>query len=118
MSTTLPRTLTLAAALASAFVVAGTAGASAHSIEQRQINQRLAIEHGRQSGSITWLEGRRLRAEQQRIMQVEKALKADGHLSHADKRILADMQDEARANIVAETTDRRNRWRFLPRIGN
>jgi hypothetical protein len=118
MSNTLTRSLTLAAALASAFVVAGTAGASAHSIEQRQINQRLAIEHGRQTGSITWLEGRRLRAQQLRIMRMEKILKADGHLSPSDRRILSKMQDEARYNIVAEKTDGRRRLGFLPRIGN
>jgi hypothetical protein len=117
MSTTLTRTLTLAAALTSAFVVAGTAAASAHSVEKRQINQRLAIEQGRQTGSITWLEGRRLRAEQQRIQRMEKILKADGYLSAGDRRILANMQNEAR-NIIAEKTDNRRRVGFLPRVGN
>jgi hypothetical protein len=114
MSTTLTRTLTLAAA----FVVAGTATASAHSVEKRQINQRLAIEQGRQTGSITWLEGRRLRAEQQRIQRMEKILKADGYLSASDRRILANMQNEARRNIIAEKTDSRRRVGFLPRVGN
>jgi len=37
-------------------LAAGTTVASAHSVEERQIKQRLAIEHGRQTGSITWLE--------------------------------------------------------------
>ena len=118
MSTTLTSTLTLAAALASAFVVAGTATASAHSVEKRQINQRLAIEQGRQTGSITWIEGRRLRAEQQRIQRMEKILKADGYLSASDRRILANMQNEARRNIIAEKTDNRRRLGFLPRVGN
>lgn len=111
-------TLTRTLALAAAMLAAGTAVASAHSIEERQISQRLAIEQGRQAGSITWLEGRRLRAEQQRIMRVEKALKADGHLSASDKRILRQMQDNARINIVSEGTDRRRRLGFLPRVGN
>jgi hypothetical protein len=114
MSTTLTRPLVLAAA----FAVAGSAMASAHTIEQRQIEQRFAIETGRQTGSITWLEGRRLRAEQQKIMQVEKSLKADGRLSPRDRRILRTLQDDAEARIVAEKADTRRRWRFLPRVGN
>ncbi len=111
-------TLTRTIALAAAMLAAGTAVASAHSVEERQIKQRLAIEHGRQTGSITWLEGRRLRAEQQRILRMERILKADGHLSASDRRILAQMQNEARRNIVAEKTDGRRRLGFLPRVGN
>jgi hypothetical protein len=110
--------LTRTFALAAAFLAAGTAIASAHTAEQRSINQRLAIEEGRQTGSITWLEGRRLRAEQQRIMRMEKLLKADGHLSASDKRILRNMQNDARSHIYAEKTDSRRRLGFLPRIGN
>lgn len=116
MLTTLTRSLTLAAAAAAA-VVAGTAGASAHSAEARSIEQRLSIEQGRQTGSITWLEGRRLRAEQQKINRIEQALKSDGRLSGKDKRVLKTLQDEADAHIIAEQTDNRRR-RFLPRIGN
>jgi hypothetical protein len=116
MSITLTRSLTLAA-LASASIVAGTFGASAHSSEERSIEQRLTIEQGRQTGSITWLEGRRLRAEQQKIIRVEQALKSDGRLSVKDRRVLRTLQDEAEAHIVAEQTDSRRRL-FLPRIGN
>ncbi|HEX5666148.1 MAG TPA: hypothetical protein VFX71_04885 [Hyphomicrobium sp.] len=116
MTTTLTRSLALATFAASA-LVASVAGASAHSIDQRSIEQRLTIEQGRQSGSITWLEGRRLRAEQQKIVRVEQALKSDGHLSGKDRRVLRTLQDQAEARIVAEQTDNRRR-RFLPRIGN
>jgi hypothetical protein len=116
MTTTLTRSLALAT-LATSALVASVAGASAHSIDQRSIEQRLTIEQGRQSGSITWLEGRRLRAEQQKIVRVEQALKSDGHLSGKDRRVLKTLQDQAEARIVAEQTDNRRR-RFLPRIGN
>jgi hypothetical protein len=51
-------------------------------------------------------------------MQVEKSLKADGALSARDRRILRTLQNDAEAHIVAEKTDNRRRWRFLPRIGN
>ena len=111
-------TLTRAIALAAAMLASGTTVASAHSFEDRQVKQRLAIEKGRQTGSITWLEGRRLRAEQQRILRMEKILKADGYLSASDKRILAKMQNEARRHIFAEKTDNRRRLGFLPRVGN
>lgn len=111
-------TLARSLALAAAMLAAGTTVASAHSVEERQIKQRLAIEHGRQTGSITWLEGRRLRAEQQRILRMERILKADGYLSTSDRRILAQMQKDARRNIVAEKTDGRRRLGFLPRVGN
>lgn len=116
MSTTLTRSLAFAA-LAASTLVAGTVGAAAHSSEDRSIEQRLTIEQGRQTGSITWLEGRRLRAEQQRIIRVEQALKSDGRLSGKDRRVLKTLQDDAEAHIVAEQTDNRRR-RFLPRIGN
>lgn len=114
MSTTLTRPL----ALAAAFAVLGSGLASAHTIEQRQIEQRYQIEKGRETGSITWLEGRRLRAEQQKIMRVEKSLQSDGRLSSRDRRILRTLQNDAEAHIVAEKVDSRRRWRFLPRIGN
>jgi hypothetical protein len=114
MSTTLSHPLVLAAAL----LVLGSTLASAHTIEQRQTEQRYQIETGREKGSITWLEGRRLRAEQQKIMRVENSLKADGALSARDRRILRTLQNDAEAHIVAEKTDNRRRWRFLPRIGN
>ncbi len=112
------RTIPLAAAFAAALVVTGAAGASAHSNEARQIEQRLAIEKGRQTGALTWTEGRKLRKEQAEIMRVESALKADGRLSARDKRILHRLQDNAEGHIVAEKTDRLRRWRFLPRVGN
>ena len=108
------RILTLTGAL----LMAGTSAAFAHSNEARQIEQRTAIEEGRQNGTITWREGRRLRKEQAEIMRVEAELKADGHLSTRDKRILHAMQNEAQGHILAEETDRQRRWRFLPRVGN
>jgi hypothetical protein len=110
------RTASLAA-LAAALLVAGTVVASAHSAEDRSIEQRLTIEEGRQSGSITWLEGLRLRAEQRKINRVEATLKSDGRLSAKDRRVLRTLQDEAEAHIVSEETDSRRRL-FLPRIGN
>jgi hypothetical protein len=110
------RTASLAA-LAAAVLVSSTVVASAHSAEDRSIEQRLAIEKGRQTGSITWVEGLRLRSEQKKINQVESTLNSDGRLSAKDKRVLRTLQDEAEAHIVSEESDGRRR-RFLPRIGN
>jgi len=105
-------------AITGALIVAGAGGALAHSNDARQLEQRLAIEQGRQSGALTWSEGRALRKQQAEIVRVERALKADGHLSAADKRVLHRLQDQAEGRIIAESTDRWHRWRILPRIGN
>jgi len=110
--------MTRTIALAAVLLVTGTAGAFAHSNEARQIEQRLAIEKGREAGTITWREGRKLRREQADILRVERELMADGQLSARDKRLLHTLQNDAEAHIVAERSDRLRRWHFLPRVGN
>jgi hypothetical protein len=107
------RTLTLAAAV----LVTSTAVAAAHSVEARFEEENDTIEYGRQTGSITWLEGRKLRRELGEIARVKDRLEADGRLSSRDKRILYRMQDRADAHIEAEASDRWHRLWWLPRVG-
>jgi hypothetical protein len=104
-------------ALAFAVLAASTAGALAHSNSQHRHDQQSAIELGRQDGSITWREGRRLRRELAEIARVERAFLADGHLSGQERRILREMRRDADALIAAEANDNYHRWSILPRVG-
>lgn len=108
--------------IAGSMLVASTVSALAHtpsksSIDARQKRQLGAIEQGRQSGSITWTEGIKLRALQKSIARKEARLAADGRLSRSDRRYLTSLQDGAYAEIQAEKSDRRRRLRWLPRVG-
>ena len=58
--------------------LATSAAAYAGGIQDRQTFQLGQIEQGRQDGSITWREGLRLRAEQQRITRVRNDLEVEG----------------------------------------
>lgn len=103
--------------LAVLLALAAPAIASADTVSDRQARQAARIEHGRQTGSITWLEGIQLRKQQTRIERTKEALEADGHLSRNDRRTLAAMQNDASDNIYAESHDRRHRLWGLPRVG-
>jgi len=108
--------------IAAALIAATTAGAVAYhpsqqGFEARMQHQQRAIEDGRRSGAITWSEGNRLRAEQRAILRERDVLASDGHISHADRRILRDLQDQAEASIWALSNDSHRRLWFAPRVG-
>jgi hypothetical protein len=105
------------ASLALVLSVAAPALASASSFDDRQAIQGERIERGRNNGSITWTEGIKLRAEQNRIARAKSRLEADGRLSKSDRATLADMQDQASQNIRAERNDGWHRLFGLPRVG-
>lgn len=109
--------MTRLSALAAAALVAMTGTAFAHSNDDRLAEQAAWIEAGRQDGSITWTEGLKLRKEQREIARVKAEFEADGRLSPTERRVLHKMQDEAQANIQAETMDNVHRLSWLPRIG-
>ena len=96
---------------------ASATAASSRNIEARQDRQADRIEDGRRSGSITWREGMKLRAEQRRIKKVERAFENDGHLDRQERRILANMQDRASSNIRHERRDSWRRAWWAPRVG-
>lgn len=91
--------------------------ASASSFDDRQALQGERIERGRNNGSITWTEGIKLRAEQNRIARTKAQLEADGYLSKSDRNTLAEMQHQASQNIRAERSDGWHRLFGLPRVG-
>ena len=107
------------ATIAAGILIATSASALAHgpSVDQRQDRQARAIEHGRQAGSITWLEGLKLRAEQRRIARVEAQYKADGRLDRNERKTLDRLLDDAARNIADERRDARRRPDWLPRVG-
>jgi len=103
--------------IASTLLIATTAAASAASIDATQSRQAKAIEHGRQSGKITWTEGVQLRAEQNRIARREAELRSDGYLSGSDRRELQALQRKAWQHIGKEKRDGWRRVWWLPRVG-
>ena len=94
-----------------------TAAAYADGIQDRQTFQLGQIEQGRQDGSITWREGLRLRAEQQRISTVRRELEVDGRLPTVNRRVLYRMQDDAAEHIEEARYNARHRLNGLPRVG-
>jgi len=103
--------------IAASLLIAGTAAASAHSIDGTQYRQEKRIEHGRESGSITWIEGLKLRAEQNRIARKEADFRSDGHLSRSEYRQLRKLQQKASRHIAHEKHDGWHRVWWLPRVG-
>lgn len=103
--------------LALMLTIAAPALASAGVVDDRQTRQAEWIERGRDKGSITWTEGLKLRAEQNRIARAKAALEADGYLSKSDLTKLTEMQNEAARNIRTESRDGWHRLWGLPRVG-
>jgi hypothetical protein len=115
--TTHMSTTTKISAIALALLTLAPVTANANSIDNRQANQADRIEKGRQTGSVTWTEGIKLRAEQRKISRTEAKLKSDGYLSSKDKRVLTKMQNKASKHIVTEKHDGLKRVDWLPRVG-
>ncbi len=106
--------------VAAAIIAATTATASAHSlrpVDRALDNQSHRIEQGRQSGQITWREGRKLRAEQRQITRLRSRYLEDGKLTAREFRDLRHRQKSASWHIVNEKHDSWRRLRFLPRVG-
>jgi hypothetical protein len=103
--------------IATSLLLASGAAASAASIDAVKDRQADRIEHGRETGKITWTEGLGLRAEQNKITRTEATFRSDGYLSASERRKLRVMQNEAAEHIGDEN---HNGWRrvwWLPRVG-
>ena len=103
-------------AAATAFI-ATTAAASADTIERRQERQADRIEHGRETGKITWTEGLKLRAEQRRIARTEAEYREKGYLTRSERRDLRNMQNEASEHIYEKKHNGWYRAWWAPRVG-
>ena len=103
--------------LAIGFLMLAPAAASANVIEDRRTEQAGMIERGRENGSITWLEGLKLRKEQREVARVENELSADGRLSHQDRKYLHNLQNKAEDDIASKSSNGWSRPSWLPRVG-
>jgi hypothetical protein len=103
--------------IATTALLATAGAASAHSIDGTRAWQEKRIERGRETGQITWTEGLKLRAEQNRIARKEAQFRSDGHLSRAEYRKLRKMQRDASRDIAHEKHDGWHRVWWLPRVG-
>lgn len=107
------RTIPLAVMLS----IAAPAIAAADAIDNRMDRQAERIEHGRNTGSITWTEGIKLRAEQNRIARTKAQMEAKGYLTRSERTKLAEMQADASKNIRKQSNDSWHRLWGLPRVG-
>lgn len=100
-------------ALAAAALVATTGLAAAHStkqIDRTQAAQFDRIEDARTKGELTKREYRNLLEEQNRIAELERAAKADGRVTGREVRAIRHAQQDASADIAAESHDRQKSW--------
>ena len=105
------------ALIATGLLVATSAAASANSIDATRDRQADRIEHGRETGKITWTEGLRLRAEQHRIARTEAEYEAKGYMTKSERRTVRGMQEEAAEHITEEKNNGWSRLWWLPRVG-
>jgi hypothetical protein len=103
--------------IATSLLIASTAAASATSVDAVKDRQADRIEHGRETGKITWTEGLRLRSEQNKIARAEVEYRSDGYLSASERRKLRVMQNEAAEHIGDEKHNGWSRVWWLPRVG-
>jgi hypothetical protein len=84
-----------------------------YAVDKREAKQHYLIHQGRRSGALTWRETVMLRREQVRIARMERAFRADGHLSWSERQALRYAQDAASSHIFHERNDREGRhyWR-------
>ena len=94
--------------ITTAAIVMTTTGVMAFGDETIDANQRVQanrIENGRSSGDLTLREYRQLQNEQARIAEMERAAKADGHVSRREYRRIHDAQMEAYRHVDQEAHD-------------
>lgn len=84
----------------------GRGGANATpGIDRTQSQQAAEIEAGRRRGLITEQEARALKAEQDRIAEMERRAKSDGHVTQDERAQIRKAQKSAERHIVEETFD-------------
>jgi hypothetical protein len=99
---------TLIAALVAVPVIAA-AGSRDPGVNQRQHHQQQRIQQGVQSGELTRGETRRVQAEQRHIRHEERAYKADGHLTRAERADLRRDQNHASRDLYRQKHDAQDR---------
>lgn len=92
--------------IASTFVMsAAVAGIKDQKINQRQHHQHERIAQGVKSGELTRSEAKDLRGDQRELRQKERAYKADGQLTKAER---VDLHKDLNANSKEIYADKHN----------
>jgi hypothetical protein len=92
-----------------AFPVLAAAGTRDPGVNHRQHHQQERIQQGVKSGELTRGEARRLHAEQRHIRHEERAYKADGKLTGAERADLHRDQNRASRDIHRQKHDAQDR---------
>jgi hypothetical protein len=79
-------------------------------IDGRRASEMRRIENGRRSGQLTWREYRFLRYQQARIAVDERRAKADGNVSHYERRRLNQELNQASRDIYQLKHNDRVAW--------
>lgn len=82
-------------------------GGFAREVNRRQASQEARIREGWRQGDLTYGEMRILEKQQDKIAEMERRYKADGHLSGRERRKLDRALDFASMRIYDERHDRR-----------
>ena len=75
-------------------------------IDQHQARQQRRIVHGVRSGQLTPHEAHRLERQQRAIHHMERRAKADGVVTHAERRQIIQAQSRASRSIYNQKHDR------------
>jgi hypothetical protein len=98
----------IAAAVLAAFALPALPQTDQQRIDNRQDNQKAAIEKGVKSGQISAEEAARLQKGQERVRKMEKDAMADGKMTKDEKVKLEQAQDRQRERIRAATDKKEN----------
>jgi hypothetical protein len=89
-------------ALGGACALAGTATPG---VDKRQANQEQRIDQGVASGELNQREAHRLQQQQAALRKAERKAKADGTVTHAERKRLHRAQNEVSGNIAQQKHD-------------
>jgi peptidoglycan hydrolase CwlO-like protein len=98
-------TLTVVSIGAFAQATATPATPATPRVDQREVNQEKRIDKGVASGQLNAKETHRLDKQQARIQVAQANAKADGKVTHGERKHLHKMQNRASKNIHAQKHD-------------
>lgn len=82
------------------------AGTSTPGVDHREWRQSARIAHGVASNQLTGPETRFLVSQQRKTARLERAFKADGHVTYGERRILHRRLDRTSRSIYHQKHDR------------
>lgn len=80
-------------------------------VKRTQYNQHQRIKHGVYTGKLTNREAAALRMQQAKVRNYKQMAMADGRVTPAEHRLIANTQRQANRNIYNQKHDRQRRYR-------